>query len=42
MQFLLQCSDADVLRYLKVFTFMPAGELQEVFEQHQVRPKLFS
>jgi tyrosyl-tRNA synthetase len=36
VKFFLRTTDKDVLRYLKMFTFLPAEELERVYERHQV------
>ncbi|KAI9682069.1 MAG: tyrosyl-tRNA synthetase [Caeruleum heppii] len=37
-QFFLRCADADVGRYLKLFTFMPIPEIDKIVAEHAVDP----
>jgi tyrosyl-tRNA synthetase len=39
-QFWRNCADADVINYLKVFTFLPATRLQELITMHAADPGL--
>jgi tyrosyl-tRNA synthetase len=39
-QFWRNCADADVMNYLKVFTFLPAARLQELAIAHEADPGL--
>jgi tyrosyl-tRNA synthetase len=34
-KFFLRCADADVERYLKLFTFVPIPEIREIMEEHR-------
>lgn len=38
MQFLLRSADADVERYLKLFTFVPMTAVSQVMQEHSVDP----
>jgi hypothetical protein len=41
-QYFMQTDDADVERYLKLFTFMEQRDIEQLVEQHQKTPELRS
>lgn len=38
-QYLINSDDSKVLEYLKVFTFLPKEEIENVYQQHQAEPE---
>jgi len=40
-QFWMKTSDVDAEKYIKIFTFLPQNEIEELIQKHQAEPHLF-